>query len=601
MIGIFKNFIRNYLLLYRINTFVVSVILIFFINISFAEENNENPLNLWENDSLLSNENKNKLKNKPLDEIKKEEISSGNQEVLDKQNKIDQNNINISSLDSIGVYDETNGGFSIGIWKNSKIDQIEYLLNELPKDLRNNFLIDTVNKSLLTISSPPIQNDSKDKIFFDLKINYFERAGNYNDFDKLYNLVDEEDIKDELLLKYVDSKLIKGDYKSSCKTLNKINSQQLKLELNSFCKAMANNLPALDLMISLLSEEGSIDKELLNIYYAYINKTQINFEDIKEFDIKKLNLISNLGIDYSNIINENSPIEFQLFFVYSKLKTNEIKVAIAENLLANKLIESTTLGNLYKEFYANTNVNTSVDYIGMESSMKKRQGVYNQIRNTSDQSKLPKLLNIFVSEMGKQELLINGASLVYDKAKIITPKQSHRNEVVSICVILLINNDIEKCNEWLEVLKFDKESKEIIKVVEFYLSLKSLDKELRLKVYDQADLYLQIMSLDETSKNVLAKYFMLRQKNQLLNFWSIENDSIRNSGLTINIKLTEYLKQIKNISIGEALLLLCLIYGNNQEHLEDTYALFSVIEALDNIKKEFTDEFIFEYFANNLI
>ena len=597
----FKNFIRNCLLLYRINTFVVSVILIFFINISFAEENNENPLNLWENDSLLSNENKNKLKNKPLDEIKKEEISSGNQEVLDKQNKIDQNNINISSLDSIGVYDETNGGFSIGIWKNSKIDQIEYLLNELPKDLRNNFLIDTVNKSLLTISSPPIQNDSKDKIFFDLKINYFEKAGNYNDFDKLFNLVDEEDIKDELLLMYVDSKLIKGDYKSSCKTLNKINSQQLKLELNSFCKAMANNLPALDLMISLLSEEGSIDKELLNIYYAYINKTQINFEDIKEFDIKKLNLISNLGIDYSNIINENSPIEFQLFFVYSNLKTNEIKVAIAENLLANKLIESTTLGNLYKEFYANTNVNTSVDYIGMESSMKKRQGVYNQIRNTSDQSKLPKLLNIFVSEMGKQELLINGASLVYDKAKIITPKQSHRNEVVSICVILLINNDIEKCNEWLEVLKFDKESKEIIKVVEFYLSLKSLDKELRLKVYDQADLYLQIMSLDETSKNVLAKYFMLRQKNQLLNFWSIENDSIRNSGLTINIKLTEYLKQIKNISIGEALLLSCLIYGNNQEHLEDTYALFSVIEALDNIKKEFTDEFIFEYFANNLI
>ena len=58
--------------------------------------------------------------------------------------------------------------------------------------------------------------------------------------------------------------------------------------------------------------------------------------------------------------------------------------------------------------------------------MKKRQGVYNQIRNTSDQSKLPKLLNIFVSEMGKQELLINSASLVYDKAKIITPKQSHR-------------------------------------------------------------------------------------------------------------------------------------------------------------------------------
>ena len=37
-----------------------------------------------------------------------------------------------------------------------------------------------------------------------------------------------------------------------------------------------------------------------------------------------------------------------------------------------------------------------------------------------DQSKLPKLLSLYVDEMGSQKLLLNGANLVYDKAKIIT-------------------------------------------------------------------------------------------------------------------------------------------------------------------------------------
>ena len=64
--------------------------------------------------------------------------------------------------------------------------------------------------------------------------------------------------------------------------------------------------------------------------------------------------------------------------------------------------------------------------------------------------------------MGSQELLLNSASLVYDKAKIITPKQINRNEVLPICIILLINNDLGKCEEWLDILTFDKESKEII-------------------------------------------------------------------------------------------------------------------------------------------
>ena len=585
------NFIRNNSLLYMFNAVVVSVIIIFSINTTYAEENDKKPLDLWENNSLLSK-----------DEDKKKELNSvSTNNIINSEEEIDQSKINVSNLDSIGIYDESNGGFSIGVWKNSNFDQIEYLLNKVPPDSRNTVLKNLINKSLLTISNPPVQKNKNQKIFFDLKIEYLEKAANYNEIEKLFSLIPEDDLNDDLLKKYITSKLINGDYKSICRLDSQISEGKFKLEINSFCKAMSNNLPALDLMISLLIEEDIADKDLLYIYYSYINQTEIDLKRIKNIDIKKINLISNLGIDFSEYIDENSPLELQLFFIYSKLKAGDKKVVLAENLLSTSTLESSVLGDLYKQHFTGSNLNTSVDYLNMESSMKKRVGIYNLIRSTSDQSKLPKLLSLYVDEMGSQKLLLNSANLVYDKAKIVTPKQSHKNDVLPICVILLINNDIEKCKEWLDVLTFDKESKEIIKKIKFYLFLKNDDDQIKSSVLNNAENYMSLESLDDLDKNIIAKFFSLRQENQFLEFWRTKNDMSRTSGITINIKIIEYLNQIKDISVGEAILLSSIIYGNNNEHSKDVYALFSIIKTLEVINPSFTDEFLFEYFANNLI
>ena len=585
------NFIRNNSLLYIFTAVVVSVIIIFSINTIYAEENDKKPLDLWENNSLLSK-----------DEDKKKELNSvSTNNIINSEEEIDQSKINVSNLDSIGIYDESNGGFSIGVWKNSNFDQIEYLLNKVPPDSRNTVLKNLINKSLLTISNPPVQKNKNEKIFFDLKIEYLEKAANYNEIEKLFSLIPEDDLNDDLLKKYITSKLINGDYKSICRLDSQISEGKFKLEINSFCKAMSNNLPALDLMISLLIEEDIADKDLLYIYYSYINQTEIDLKRIKNLDIKKINLISNLGIDFSEYIDENSPLELQLFFIYSKLKAEDKKVVLAENLLSTSTLESSVLGDLYKQYFTGSNLNTSVDYLNMDSSMKKRVGIYNLIRSTSDQSKLPKLLSLYVDEMGSQKLLLNSANLVYDKAKIITPKQSYKNDVLPICVILLINNDIEKCKEWLDALTFDKESKEIIKKIKFYLFLKNDDDQIKSSVLNNAENYVSLESLDDIDKNIIAKFFSLRQENQFLEFWRSKNDMIRTSGITINIKLIEYLNQIKDISVGEAILLSSIIYGNNNEHSKDVYALFSIIKTLEVINPSFTDEFLFEYFANNLI
>ena len=46
-------------------------------------------------------------------------------------------------------------------------------------------------------------------------------------------------------------------------------------------------------------------------------------------------------------IDENSPLELQLFFIYSKLKAGDKKVVLAENLLSTSTLESSVLGDLY--------------------------------------------------------------------------------------------------------------------------------------------------------------------------------------------------------------------------------------------------------------
>ena len=112
---------------------------------------------------------------------------------------------------------------------------------------------------------------------------------------------------------------------------------------------------------------------------------------------------------------------------------------------------------------------------------------------------------------------------------------------------------------------------------------------------------MSLENLDDLDKNIITKFFSLRQENQFLEFWRSKNEMSRTSGITINIKLIEYLNQIKDISVGEAILLSSIIYGNNNEHSKDVYALFSIIKTLEVINPSFTDEFLFEYFANNLI
>ena len=129
-----KSNIFSAYLLYIIKVIVISLIL-FNFNKVFAEETSIDvePFEIW---GQSTNQSIPQLENSNLDEeaIDEEVLDSESNSIED----IIKSDFNYSIDDTIGLYDESNGGFSPSIWKSSNFKDIHYLITNLPKEISNN-------------------------------------------------------------------------------------------------------------------------------------------------------------------------------------------------------------------------------------------------------------------------------------------------------------------------------------------------------------------------------------------------------------------------------------------------------------------------------
>ena len=137
MSNLAKNNIFSAESLYIIKVIVISLILLNF-NKTFAEETSidAEPFEIW---GQSTNQSIPQLEDSNLEEENLEN------EIPDKDSDnlgdIVKSNFNYSIDDTIGLYDESNGGFSPSIWKFSNFEDIEYLITNLPKEISNNELL----------------------------------------------------------------------------------------------------------------------------------------------------------------------------------------------------------------------------------------------------------------------------------------------------------------------------------------------------------------------------------------------------------------------------------------------------------------------------
>ena len=597
MINLAKSNIFFAYLLYIIKVIVISLIL-FNFNKVFAEESSidAEPFEIW---GQSTNQSIPQLENSNLEDevIEDEVVDSKSNNSLE---GIIKSDFNYSIDDTVGLYDESNGGFSSSIWKSSNFKDIYYLITNLPKEINNNELLDLKLISLLTIATPPKSSEPSDLNFLQVKVDHFKSVGDYNSILSISELIDDEQWDQDLVENIMNYHLLKNNYKAVCNNniFNKFYSEKVSLKIRAFCNAMSNNLPAIDLIISLIIEEETYDNDLVYILNSYLNEMDIDIDKIQNLDLYKLNLINNKGIDFSANINAESDIELQLFYINSKTSSSIKKINLTENLLSRGVVDSATLASVYEEYLIDNKL--EFDFASNEeaSDLEQRVMIYNQIRRTSNQEDLLPLALDYVINMGNANLLINSANLIYDKIKIIVPKQEYKDHAPSVCLLLLLNNDLEQCEKWITNLDFIKDSEEIKTRIKFYLSLRENTKNLS---EEDINWLLNDTEISVNHKNVLAKYSELRYGLKLIEYWKSENELNKISTQVSNIKLAQYLKSIPLENKGEMILLISLIHGNNFTNMLDQHTLFLILESLNRLDPVYLDNFIFEYFVNNQI
>ncbi len=571
----FDKSICNKIVLYIIS---LSLISSFFINIDILAEDNlsQEPYEIWQENSVIS-------------EIEISVDNSNTQETANLKNQaVKQENFLFTKDDAIGLYDPTNGGFDANLWNGSNLEDIAYLFNISPEESTSSTLTNLVKNAMLTTAAPPDKLTNDSLSFLNLKSDFLISRGYYKHISELFSLISSDENNDILSGGMIENLLIYNQYKRICNSNANLISERLSdLYFASFCNAMSANKLTLDLNISLMRDDDNYDEEYLSLLSEIIYSDELKVENLKEINLINLNLLQKYNVDIDKYITINSPIKFKLFYFLNYKKNNLKKVSIAEELVKKGLIETKYLGEIYQSFDISNIKDSSDD----NSALIERIKIFKDIRKTSSQADLVNKIPKYVSLFSTHGMLEIASLMIYDKIKIVQPKLDYIDKASGICLIFILNDDPEKCNEWVSQLNFNSYKLELSKA-EFYLSLANGN------VIKEANLnqLIDYQGFSVRQKNIIVKYYELMTNSQKNSYWKTPNELNKVSSITANIKLHNYYRSLEN-QLGEKIILLNILHGDDNFNENDEFTIFLIIDGLFEINEIYAQDYILEYFA----
>ena len=572
----FDKSIRNKVTLYIIS---LSLISSFFINIDVLAESNlsQEPYEIWQENSVIS-------------EIESSVEKSNTQEAVNLTNQtVKQENFLFTKADAIGLYDPTNGGFEANLWDGSNIEDIAYLINTAPVESTSSTLTNLVKNVILTTAAPPDKSNSDSLSFLNLKSDFLISRGYYKNISQLFSLLNSDEINDILSDGMIDNLLIYNQYKRICNSNSNLISERLSdLYFASFCNAMSANKLTLDLNISLMRDDNnSYNEEYLSLLSEIIYSDEIKAENLKEINLINLNLLQKYNVDIDKYISINSPIKFKLFYFLNYKKNNLKKISIAEELVKKGLVEHKYLAEIYQSFDLSNTKDAGDDNLALLERIK----IFKDIRKTSSQAELVNKIPEYVSLFSAHGMLDTASLMIYDKIKIVQPKPDYIDNASGICLVFILNDDPEKCNEWVSQLNLNSNTLELSKA-KFYLSLAN-GKAIKETNLNQL---IDYEGFSDRQKNIIVKYYELITNSKKISYWKTPNELNKVSSITANIKLHNYFKSLEN-QIGEKIILLNILHGDDNFNENDEFSIFLIIDSLFEINEAYAQDYILEYFS----
>lgn len=572
----FDKSIRNKVTLYIIS---LSLISSFFINIDVLAESNlsQEPYEIWQENSVIS-------------EIESSVEKSNTQEAVNLTNQtVKQENFLFTKADAIGLYDPTNGGFEANLWDGSNIEDIAYLINTAPVESTSSTLTNLVKNVILTTAAPPDKSNSDSLSFLNLKSDFLISRGYYKNISQLFSLLNSDEINDILSDGMIDNLLIYNQYKRICNSNSNLISERLSdLYFASFCNAMSANKLTLDLNISLMRDDNnSYNEEYLSLLSEIIYSDEIKAENLKEINLINLNLLQKYNVDIDKYISINSPIKFKLFYFLNYKKNNLKKISIAEELVKKGLVEHKYLAEIYQSFNLSNTKDAGEDNLALLERIK----IFKDIRKTSSQAELVNKIPEYVSLFSAHGMLDTASLMIYDKIKIVQPKPDYIDNASGICLVFILNDDPEKCNEWVSQLNLNSNTLELSKA-KFYLSLAN-GKAIKETNLNQL---IDYEGFSDRQKNIIVKYYELITNSKKISYWKTPNELNKVSSITANIKLHNYFESLEN-QIGEKIILLNILHGDDNFNENDEFSIFLIIDSLFEINEAYAQDYILEYFS----
>ncbi len=572
----FDKSIRNKVTLYIIS---LSLISSFFINIDVLAESNlsQEPYEIWQENSVIS-------------EIESSVEKSNTQEAVNLTNQtVKQENFLFTKADAIGLYDPTNGGFEANLWDGSNIEDIAYLINTAPVESTSSTLTNLVKNVILTTAAPPDKSNSDSLSFLNLKSDFLISRGYYKNISQLFSLLNSDEINDILSDGMIDNLLIYNQYKRICNSNSNLISERLSdLYFASFCNAMSANKLTLDLNISLMRDDNnSYNEEYLSLLSEIIYSDEIKAENLKEINLINLNLLQKYNVDIDKYISINSPIKFKLFYFLNYKKNNLKKISIAEELVKKGLVEHKYLAEIYQSFDLSNTKDAGEDNLALIERIK----IFKDIRKTSSQAELVNKIPEYVSLFSAHGMLETASLMIYDKIKIVQPKPDYIDNASGICLVFILNDDPEKCNEWVKQLNLNSNTLEFSKA-KFYLSLAN-GKAIKETNLNQL---IDYEGFSDRQKNIIVKYYELITNSKKISYWKTPNELNKVSSITANIKLHNYFESLEN-QIGEKIILLNILHGDDNFNENDEFSIFLIIDSLFEINEAYAQDYILEYFS----
>ena len=572
----FDKSIRNKTTLYIISLSLISSI---FINIDVLAESNlsQEPYEIWQENSVIS-------------EIESSVEKSNTQEAVNLTNQtVKQENFLFTKADAIGLYDPTNGGFEANLWDGSNIEDIAYLINTAPVESTSSTLTNLVKNVILTTAAPPDKSNSDSLSFLNLKSDFLISRGYYKNISQLFSLLNSDEINDILSDGMIDNLLIYNQYKRICNSNSNLISERLSdLYFASFCNAMSANKLALDLNISLMRDDNDYyNEEYLSLLSEIIYSDEIKAENLKEINLINLNLLQKYNVDIDKYISINSPIKFKLFYFLNYKKNNLKKISIAEELVKKGLVEHKYLAEIYQSFDLSNTKDAGED----NSALLERIKIFKDIRKTSSQAELVNKIPEYVSLFSAHGMLDTASLMIYDKIKIVQPKPDYIDNASGICLVFILNDDPEKCNEWVSQLNLNSNTLELSKA-KFYLSLAN-GKAIKETNLNQL---IDYEGFSDRQKNIIVKYYELITNSKKISYWKTPNELNKVSSITANIKLHNYFESLEN-QIGEKIILLNILHGDDNFNENDEFSIFLIIDSLFEINEAYAQDYILEYFS----